>query len=205
MKYKNIFILCTGRSGSSSFIAACKHITNYSSGHETLSSKLGKERFSYPEKHIEADNRLTWFLGALGTSFSDNETLYVHLIRDRNETIASFDRRWNTPNSIIKAFSEGILKIPLPKLDKSSSRQVCADYYDTVNSNISYFLQKKPHAITVDFKEIKASFEDFWKKIGAEGNLQKTLSEFDIQHNKSKPKQSHTLRYRLKLLLMKLK
>lgn len=203
MKYNNIFILCTGRSGSSSFIQACTHITNYTNGHESLATKFGNSRLAYPIHHIEADNRLTWFLGALGDKFDDNSTLYIHLIREKEVTVKSFNNRWNLPGSIIKAFSEGILKMPYQKLTSSDQEQVCSDYYDTVNANIAYFIKNKPNTLTLPFEDIKNGFKTFWKNIDAEGDFNHAMEEFNVLHNKSTKNQNTSIRYRLKLFLLK--
>lgn len=61
VRYKNIFILSPGRSGSKSIFEATSHITNYISAYESRAARFGSERFDYPEFHIEADNRLCWF------------------------------------------------------------------------------------------------------------------------------------------------
>lgn len=59
----NVFVLTTGRSGSTTFYKACRHISNYTCGHESNWSLIGKERLNYPENHIEVDNHLVWMLG----------------------------------------------------------------------------------------------------------------------------------------------
>ena len=61
-------------------------------GHETRSA-LVEGRLDYPDNHIEADNRLAWFLGSLYDRFGD-ESMYVHLTRDRNAVVASYEGRW---------------------------------------------------------------------------------------------------------------
>ncbi len=85
----NVFVLCTGRCGSSTFIEACHHIANYTSAHESRSSLLGAERLAYPAQHIEADNRLSWLLGRLDAAYGDS-AFYVHLQRNHPDTAASF-------------------------------------------------------------------------------------------------------------------
>ena len=55
----NVFVLCTGRCGSTTFACACRHIENYTAAHESRSHLAGPERFAYPEDHIEVDNRLS--------------------------------------------------------------------------------------------------------------------------------------------------
>ena len=103
-----VFILCTGRTGSKSLIKACEHITNYTASHESRSKLIGENRFRYPDDHIEADNRLSWFLGTLDKKYG-KEAFYVHLKRDKTKVIDSFSQRWTNQGSILKAFSEGIL------------------------------------------------------------------------------------------------
>jgi len=66
-----VFILCTGRTGSTSIIEACKHISNYTADHESLAKVFGNQRLDYPDYHIEADNRLSWHLGALNKKYGD--------------------------------------------------------------------------------------------------------------------------------------
>ena len=64
----NVFVLCTGRCGSVTLYKICKHIQNFTSGHESRK----KLDFKYQENHIEIDNRLSWFLGRLDDKFIIN-------------------------------------------------------------------------------------------------------------------------------------
>ena len=114
MRFKNIFVLSPGRSGSKTFIEASSHLTNYSAAHESLSAHLGDKRFAYPSDHIEADNRLIWFTGELAKRFSD-DVLYINLIRDFDATVDSFYHRLQNSSyraSIMNAFAHGILMKP---------------------------------------------------------------------------------------------
>lgn len=179
-----VFILCTGRSGSSTFIKACTHITNYSSGHETRIKMTGMERVLYPDNHIESDNRLSWFLGALDMRYG-KDAYYVHLIRNREQTAASFNKRWRRKGSIIRAFSESILFTPKLLLTPSQKLAMCNFYYDTVNANIALFLKDKTNKITVHLENVADDFSLFWQAIGAEGNFDKATQELNIKHNRS--------------------
>jgi len=85
----NIFVLNSGRCGSTTFVEACRHITNFTCAHESLPGHVGTARFDYPARHIEADNRLAWFLGRLDCEFGEN-VRSVHLTHDRDQTAASF-------------------------------------------------------------------------------------------------------------------
>lgn len=197
----NVFVLCTGRSGSTSFIEACQHISNYTAAHESLSDKIGDARFEFSKNHIEADNRLSWQLGQMNDKFG-KAAFYVHLKRDSKSIAKSYSRRFLLPKSMIYAYSNGIKKLPPEGLDAGTRLEVCLDYVDTVNSNIKHFLKDKPLKIEIDLGDIKSGFKDFWNAIEAEGNLDLALNEFDKKHNKSSSKTVHR-RYSLKHLWLK--
>ena len=88
LPFQNVFVLCTGRCGSTTFDRACRHMTNWTAGHETRSHLTGPDRFAYPPRHIEADNRLSWMLGRLEQAYGA-DAAYVHLTRDA-EAVAVF-------------------------------------------------------------------------------------------------------------------
>ncbi len=178
----NVFVLCTGRSGSVSFAHACEFIKNYTSGHESQAKTIGPNRLKYPENHIEADNRLSWLLGDLDKRYGD-EAYYIHLIRDKEKTVKSIARRWYAENSINKAFASGILMNPFYKLSKAESLKVCEQYYDTVNANIELFLKDKTKTQIIHLESIKEDFKTFWSRVGAEGDLEAALNSFDTPHN----------------------
>lgn len=193
-----VFILCTGRSGSSAIIQACRHITNFTVGHETQTQFFGDQRFDFADQHIEADNRLSWHLGQLNEKYGD-EPFYIHLKRNREAVAKSFKRRYFLPGSMIDAYTEGIHKMPPEKLTQEERNQACFDYVDTVNSNIDLFLKDKSKKLEINLESIKKDFEAFWSFIGAEGDLNAALAEFDKKHNSSS-KRTLNLPYRLKLL-----
>jgi hypothetical protein len=171
----NIFILNAGRCGSTTFVQACEHISNYSSAHESRSSLIGKQRLSYPENHIEADNRLCWFLGRLEREYS-NDAYYVHLTRDRQQSVVSFIKRKDF--GIMQAYREGILMGG----QRQSPAQLANDYLDTVECNISLFLKDKDHTMVFSLENAPRDFVTFWHWIG---DLNKALAEWQIHYNAS--------------------
>ncbi len=179
-KRPNVFVLGTGRCGSATFIRACSHMVNYTSGHETLSRELGEQRFAYPPRHIEADNRLSWFLGGLHARFGD-DAVYVHLKRDAEQVAESYHRRWTFYGSILMAFGRGVLK------SRSGELGVAQDYVRTVTDNITHFLADKTRVHYVDIDDPLTAFKAFWRDIGAEGDLDQALAEFAKRHNSSAP------------------
>lgn len=186
-----IFILGTGRNGSKTIAKACRHSTNYTAAHESLSRNFGAARFAYPDNHIESDNRLSWELGHLEKHFGD-EACYVHLKRDKEEVARSYQRRICQPDSIIDAFCSGIRMSPIERMDEPMQLEVCRDYVDTVTANINHFLASKSRVMTIHLASIEQQFPEFWQWIGAEGDLQKALAELTKRHN-------HTTKRRLKV------
>lgn len=176
----NVFVLNTGRCGSTTFIKACSHISNYSAGHESrIRGFIGEARLQYPQNHIEADNRLSWFLGRLERAYGD-DARYVHLGRSIEETARSFVKRYHS--GIINAYREQILRYSDDDIDPMA---VAMDYLDTVNSNIELFAKKKSNWMSFSLEGAKGDFRTFWDFIGAEGDLEAALAEFDIKHNAS--------------------
>lgn len=176
----NIFVLSTGRCGSTTFIKACGHISNFSSAHESKSGLLGDDRLNYSQFHIEADNRLVWFLGKLETYFGNNAK-YVHLKRDTLGTAKSYASR-KFKYGILPAYRNGILL----RLEKDYTQlEVAKDYCDTVNNNIEYYLKDKTHKMSFEITNYNEDFERFWQFISAEGDYQKALKEFATNYNSS--------------------
>lgn len=173
----NVFVLNTGRCGSVTFAEACRHITNYTTAHESRTGKLGNERLAFPPRHIEVDNRLSWILGRVDATYGD-EAFYVHLIRSPEAVAASFAKRYG--RGVIKAYAQGLLW-RLPK--HHDPQRVCEDYVQTVTSNIRWFLKDKSQTMRIDIEQAKQDFPVFWRRIGAEGSLEAALAEFDVRHN----------------------
>ncbi|NOQ89978.1 MAG: hypothetical protein GQ549_03430 [Gammaproteobacteria bacterium] len=175
----NVFVLNTGRCGSTTFTKACQHITNYTAAHESLLSQLGENRLSYPDQHIEVDNRLSWFLGRLDQHYGDN-AFYVHLKREPEAVISSFSRRIDF--GILKAYEQGIL---MHNQHRAQSEDIARDYVETVNTNINLFLKDKTQVIDVNLESIEQGFTEFWSRIKAQGKLDEALKEWGTSYNAS--------------------
>ena len=188
-----VFVLCTGRCGSETFARACGHMSNFSAAHESQApwhkgSLCNYESLDYPDNHIEVDNRLSWFTGRLDHTHGD-KAFYVHLLRDREETASSLARRGT--QSILYAYSTGILQHyeQANMADEKHRHRVALHYWDTVNSNIELFLRDKTRVMTMWLHDIRDPFAEFWQAIGAVGDLDAALNEWDVQHNSSKKDQ----------------
>jgi hypothetical protein len=175
----NVFVLCTGRCGSTTFAEACSHVENYSSSHESRIGKIAG-RTKYPENHIEVDNRLSWFLGRLEKQYG-NEAFYVHLKRDRDETAESL-RKGSYHHGVVEAYRKRLIWHPNKSLEKKP-KEICRHFYDTVNLNIRQFLNTKKKKMDFQLKTAKEDFKKFWSRIGATGDLSASLKEWDRKYN----------------------
>jgi hypothetical protein len=175
----NVFVLTAGRSGSTTFIAACRHISNYTCAHESRVRLIGPQRLAYPERHIEADNRLVWYLGRLDAVYGDRAR-YVHLVREPEACAASFARRADF--GIMQAWREGVL---LGGEAGETAHALALDYLDTVAANIALFLRDKTQVMTFRLERAREDFLDFWDWIGAEGDQAAALAEWERHYNAS--------------------
>lgn len=190
----NVFVLCTGRCGSTSFFQACRHMTNYTTSHEDKRGVIGRDRFSYPENHVAVDYRLAWMLGRLDTVYG-KDAFYVHLTRDPLATAKSFARmaqierssshivdifnlpRWmNTMGAPVFAHQHvhALKMLPL--------EVVAEDMVKSINCDIWMFLKDK-NWLPVRLEHVDEDFPKVWERIGAEGDLQAALSEWRERHN----------------------
>ena len=174
----NVFILNAGRCGSTTFIKSCQHIDNYTAAHESRTTHVGPDRLNYPANHIEADNRLSWFLGRLDQLYGDN-AFYVHLLRNSDDTVNSFMKR--TDFGIMKAYREGIYLSDV----EDNLQAYAKDYIETVNSNIRHFLKDKTHTMNFKLDNTHVDFNNFWEQIAAKGNKELSLSEWDKHYTQS--------------------
>ena len=184
----NGFVLTTGRSGSQSFVRACRAMTNFTAAHESRARRLGADRLTYPDRHIEADNRLSWMLGRLDRAYG-REARYVHLRRDPAKVAASYAQRWNPVGGIAPAYRDGILcAAPVSRLDAA------ADLVETVEANLALFLRDKPHTMVFDLARAEEDFGRFWDWIGAEGDRAAALASWRTPHNAQKTRPRGTRR-----------
>lgn len=183
-----VFVLSTGRCGSTTVQRASRHLTNFTAGHESRAALVGQERFAYPDQHVESDNRLAWLLGGLGRAMDPAQTCYVHLVRDPDRVAASFVQRWDSTYraSLARAFGHGIL-MRGEDWAEDERHSVARFLVDTVNDNIGTFLAAQPLTMRGDISEALDWFPRLWERIGGEGDLDAALAELGIRHNASAP------------------
>jgi hypothetical protein len=177
-----IFVIGTGRCGTVTFSKACKHITNYTSGHETTThGKLGNN-FEFPDNHIEIDPRLSIFVPLLREKYPD--ALFVHLQRERKSCIKSLAKR----NSL---FHFGCFRLgSLPKQCNENLDLLARLYYDSTIKMLESYMFIDDHVFENKFmhiwlQDIEQGFSRMLKITDAECDKQKAFKELQIKYNKS--------------------
>jgi hypothetical protein len=172
----NVFVLCTGRCGSTTFARACQHMTNFTSGHESRTGKVGKDRLAYPDNHIEADRRFAFQLGRLDELFGD-DGWYVHLTRDAAAMADSWTARFSI-SPMLQSYRRGMSgSEAVPRRDSA------VEMVEVSEANIRQFLRDKSRVTRVRLEHAEADFREFWKWIGAEGSFDQALAEWRVRHN----------------------
>lgn len=181
-RFDRILVLCTGRCGSTTLARACAHFDNWSVAHESRSHLTGSARLDFPARHIEIDNRLSWFLGRIARDIGDTAG-YVHLRRDPEDVARSFARR--AGQGILRAYRQDILTHTRWREPKSSLIEQCRDHVDTVTANIEAFMATRQHRLTIRLEEIETGFDRLCGWIDAEGDLDAARAELARRHNAS--------------------
>jgi hypothetical protein len=140
-----------------------------------------ENRLDYPRNHIEVDNRLCYCLGRLDEKYGD-DAVYVHLTRNELATAKSFLNRWGS--GVIRAYAYYILQDTQHE-NENDHLDVCRDYVDAMNANIRLFLKDKTKVVNVHLENPQPGFERFWELIGAEGDKQAALAQWQTAHNAS--------------------
>lgn len=178
-----IFVLSTGRSGTTTFARACSHITNYTSGHETKASQWRK-RLAFPDQHIEVDHRLAHFLGTLDKRYGD-EPIYVHLRRDPEQTAASWSVRKHRAGQM-RTWPPAVVYMGDGWPSDLTHLQAARIMVQTMIDNIELFLRDKTKVHEIWIENPRQTFDDFWDAIDAEGDRNKAHAELRVRHNARK-------------------
>jgi hypothetical protein len=166
-----VFVLGTGRSGTKTFAKACEYLTNYSVSHNTLREGAGFDHkmraLESKDHHIEVDDRLSWLLPVL-ERLHGADAYYVHL--------------WRDPGKVVRSYTK-----PTPaeklKVSASDAERAGALCVEVINKNIEHFLAGKPHQIFIDIDRPAEKFRRFLEEIGAEGDLDAAVAEFEKIHD----------------------
>lgn len=106
------------------------------------------------------------------------EPLYVWLRRDRVATAESWSRRTEIPTSQINAWP----KAAFFGAKGYSPLEIAQLMVDSTEDNIQLFLKDKNY-IEAWIENPIPPFAQMWEQIGAEGDYESAIAEFEIRHN----------------------
>ncbi|MEP2735219.1 MAG: hypothetical protein ABJP34_02890 [Erythrobacter sp.] len=175
-----VAVLTAGRAGSMSLYQACRHIRNFSAGHDSKEGELAAQRAQIADGHIEIDTRFAWMLGQLEER-NPQGLHYVFLTRDTAGIAASYNRRWTNRKGVMRGYCETILQRDKPVEDMAVAR----DMVETVEANIRSFLSGKPHSV-IRLENWEKDLPKFFTDIGAEADTDAAFAAFAERHNASK-------------------
>jgi hypothetical protein len=178
-RFKNVFILSSGRTATTAMAKACSHIPGYSADHESRSRLPFAERLNYPEWHIEADNRLLFFLMQLEDTYGD-DALYVYLDRSAEEVAESYARRWHLNVSIVRAFTHGIQMIP--RVTRDGIRKQCHEFVSYSTDSFGRFLERRQHVVHLDTTRLSEEFSKLCELLEVK-TPPEALQELEKRHN----------------------
>jgi hypothetical protein len=171
-----VFVLGTGRCGTVTFSHACRHLTNFTVGHETpIPEDLNFGR----QDHIEVSPRLTWVLSLLEYQFAQEDgTFFVQLQRDKQGVCDSWTSRGqNRGASHFGRLTWGDQSRPPPDVVNS----MC---YDSMTWAISQLGERYPHKyMLIRLETVEQQWDEFCTRIGAAGDLDAGRAEFKKKYN----------------------
>lgn len=189
-----VFVLCSGRCGSSTFTKAASHIGNFTSAHESRWNVPNlQQRLAYPDQHIEADNRLSWLTGPLWERYGQDENVrWVHLTRDTAATAASFVN-WNPDGGLLgTGWIRGLMCMRGPaKLTAPQRLELATSLVETITANLTLFMAGVgDRGMRFRLETAEQDWATFWRWIGAEGDFAAALAEWRVRHNASQQRKS---------------
>ena len=165
-----VFVVGTARSGTTTLYQACRHIKNYTAGHESEAGMV--PTYHYPNQNIEASHLLVIAIPLLRSRYPDSK--WVHIVRNKEKTVASMRRQlWD--------WSEWWVAQWYLTQQHSDIYYGIESYYDRVN-DLCKELMPAEH-MTIDIDTAKEQWPDFWNWIGAEGEMEAAMKEFDRAYN----------------------
>jgi hypothetical protein len=181
-----VFVVGTGRCGTTAFARACEHITNYTVAHESHAGVVGWERLCYPDRWIEVDPHLAWTLPLIMERYP--LALYVHLWRPESDVVASWLRRGIDPHGGPAPLIDVMFQTRCVGLSESDYEVALRVLYRSVMRQIEFNLEHEGvRSVRYAIHHADEWWPSFCWLIGAEGDLEAGRAEFERRHNATAP------------------
>lgn len=170
----NVFVTGTGRCGTSTFYQACRHFTNYTTGHE---SHAGFQEVPYPpDNHIEVSSQLVIWIPRLLRFYPDAK--FVHLIRERRSCVKSLAYQALKP---MKDFASQWFQY-FPENENEIPLKGAMLFYESMNDLIPALVPAS-QLMTIQIETAQDQWETFCRWINAEGDLEEGAKKLLQQYN----------------------
>lgn len=177
---RNVFVISPGRTGTAALSKALVHLDGFTAGHETADGELAANRFPYPERHVEIDNRLTWMLGTLVKAHAPEETLIILVKRDRDAVAKSYLQRFLVPNGILASYSDGVIR------HGGRTLEVARDYVSTVYDQLDLLKTSGFEVAEFEHQELRELVRFIFDRLGDPGSLEDALEAIASPINSSR-------------------
>ena len=175
-----VFFISPGRTATTTLAKSFGQIKSLTSGHESnVKNRLG-DRVIYPDNHVEADNRLLFFMPQLTERYGETELLVI-IERNRAEIANSYRKRWWKFN-LPKIFAQGILMRDV----KENDDKLVDDMVDWAYEQIHYFSKDWKNVITIKFDEIPKNLDQIFDFLKLSQNECLQVKEFFEQKIENK-------------------
>jgi len=168
-----VFVTCVGRCGSVSFREACRHTSNYSTGHENQCGLL-----EYPDNHIEVNPQMRICIVEIAEKYPDSK--WVHLKRNPETCIPSLAALGH--GSVMQAYRNLNPTI----MPNANAEDIAERFYtaenNAITSQLNYAVPPDNQTI-IHLEEVQSRWKWFWDWIGAEGNFESSLESWNIKRN----------------------
>jgi len=178
-----VFVIGTGRCGTTTFARACSHIKNFTSAHESTGGMRNRDRLRFADNHIEINPHLSWMLPVVAKLNGIDGAIWVHLQRKRAEVVASWVKRG--PKIGPGLWIPLAMRVDAKKLTPEQYREACEICYDSMVGTIESFLVKAKFTMHIWLDEIEQRWPMFWRRIEARGNYDASFAELQQRHNAS--------------------
>lgn len=175
-----IFVVGTGRCGTSTFYHAACHATNYTVGHESRAGTIND--YLYPDHRIEVSSHLAFAVPVLRATHSiarigaSGGCRFVHLIRELASCVSSMAAVREAIRSLAFGIAEGNVNTQSGK----DFRRWAAWLYDLVNANIA---ATAADAFRLELERAEERWLDCWEFMGCEGDFEASLAEWRWKYN----------------------
>lgn len=165
-----VFVTGTGRCGTCTFYQACRHLTNYTAGHESDAGSLTPA--DWPDRHVEVSSTLAWSMALLVPRYPG--AVWVHLVRERGACVRSLAAQCPVQ---VEQWAQ------LTRHAFRAGRHAAAGaYYDAVNAAVAALLPTD-RSMTFRVEDAAAAWPAFWRLIGGAGDLRAAAAEWGRAYN----------------------